>query len=264
MLDLLQTLLLGLIQGITEWLPISSTAHLKLAGEFLGLNVTPLLNIILHLGTLTVLIFFFRKEIKNILAALARLDFKSENGMLIPRIVVATVPTAIVSMAYVVFLRDSLQTFSIIAVTFLIGATIVFSTKFSKEKTDGLSYKTALLIGLAQGFAIFPGLSRSGISIATALLLGLKRDKAFKFSFLLSIPAVLGDFAVEIYSARSSLSIAGVDEFGLVLGFAAAAIIGYFALRLVSSVVRGRKFHYFAIYTFALGLTLLLYTLLVH
>ena len=87
--QLLQNLILGLIQGITEWLPISSTAHLKLAGTFFGLTVTPLFNIILHLGTLAVLLFFFRTDIKNILIALAHLDFKSENGMLIPRIIVA-------------------------------------------------------------------------------------------------------------------------------------------------------------------------------
>jgi len=96
-------------------------------------------------------------------------------------------------------LRDSLGTLPVIAVTFLIGATMVYTTKFAKESNEGLPYRTVLLMGLAQGLAIFPGLSRSGITISTALLLGQKRKNAFKFSFLLSIPAIIGDFIVETY-----------------------------------------------------------------
>ncbi len=261
MLNIIQTLILGLIQGVSEWLPISSTAHLKLAGDFFNLTVTPLFNIILHLGTLVVLVFFFRKDIKNILSALMHRDFKSESGMLIPRIVVATIPTAIIAITYDLYLQDSFGTIGIIAVTFLIGATLVYSTRFAKENVDALPYKIVLLMGMAQGFAIFPGLSRSGVTISTALLLGLKREKAFKFSFLLSIPAVLGDFAVETYMARDSLSTVGVNGLDVVVGFAAAAIVGYFALRLVSRIVRGKKFHYFAFYTWALGAALLVWTL---
>ncbi len=226
------------------------------------MTVTPLFNIILHLGTLVVLIFFFRKEIQNILAALVYRDFKSESGMLIPRIVIATIPTAIIAITYNLFLQDSLGTVGAIAVTFLIGATLVYSTKFAKENVDAFPYKMVLLMGVAQGFAIFPGLSRSGVTISAALLLGLKREKAFKFSFLLSIPAILGDFAVEACTARDSLSTVGVNGLDVVVGFIAAAVVGYFALKLVSRLVRGRKFYYFALYTWALGAALLLWLLL--
>ena len=261
MLDqLLQTLLLGLIQGISEWLPISSTAHLKLTGYFFGLTITPLFNIILHLGTLIVLVFFFRKDVKDILIALARRDFKSESGMLIPRIVVATIPTAVISLVYITFLQDIAGTIPIIAVTFLIGATFVYSTKFAKEDDGTLSYRTALLMGAAQGFAIFPGLSRSGITISTALLLGQKREKAFKFSFLLSIPAILGDFVVEAYREREVFLTARLDGFNIIAGVIAAMIVGYISLIVVSKLVRGRKFHYFAFYTCALGIALLILT----
>lgn len=261
MLDqLLTTILLGLIQGVAEWLPISSTAHLKLAETFLGLAATPLFNLILHLGTMGVVIFYFRKDVKNILTALVHLDFKSENGSLIPLIIVATIPTAIIGVAYDFFLQDSLGTIPIIAVTFLIGATLVFSTKYAKENVEGLSYKIVILMGVAQGFAIFPGLSRSGVTISAALLLGLKREKAFKFSFLLSIPAIIGDFAVEAYSQRGVLSTSGISPVDAVVGLVISAVVGYFAIRLVSSVVRGKKFHYFAYYTWALGIALLLAT----
>ncbi len=262
--QLLQTIILGLIQGTSEWLPISSTAHLKLTEHFFNLAVTPLFNLVLHAGTLAVVIFFFKKEVKNILVALAHLDFKSESGMLIPRIVVATIPTAIIGVTYDLFLQDRLQTIPIIAVTFLIGATIVYTTKYAKEDVDGLSYKTVLLMGLAQGFAIFPGLSRSGVTISTALLLGLKRQKAFKFSFLLSIPAIVGDLAVEAYGQRGLLSTGGIGSIEVLAGVAAAVVVGYFALKLVSRLVQGKKFHYFAFYTWALGIALLLLTLLAH
>jgi undecaprenyl-diphosphatase len=268
----LQTLILGLIQGTSEWLPISSTAHLKLTETFFGLAVTPLFNLILHLGTVAVLIFFFRKEVKNILLALAHLDFKSENGMLIPRIIVATIPTAVIGLAYDLFLTNQnsslyisgLETIPVIAVTFLIGATIVYSTKFAKEDKDFLSYKMVIVMGIAQGFAIFPGLSRSGVTISIALLLGLQRKRAFKFSFLLSIPAVLGDLFVEAYAQRGQLSMGGISPLDVGLGVVAAVVVGYFALKFVSRVVQGRKFHYFAFYTWALGIALLLATLFVH
>jgi undecaprenyl-diphosphatase len=260
MLDqLLTTIILGLIQGLAEWLPISSTAHLKLAETFLGLAATPLFNLVLHLGTLTVVVFFFRKDVKNILVALVHLDFKSENGKLIPLIVIATIPTAIIGLTYDLFLQNSLEIIPVIAVTFIIGATIVYTTKFAKEDVNGLSYKTVVLMGFAQGFAIFPGLSRSGVTISAALLLGLKREKAFKFSFLLSIPAILGDFGVEAYKQRGLLSTSSLSSSNVIIGLVVTVIVGYFALRLVSNVIRGKKFHYFAFYTWALGIVLLIW-----
>lgn len=132
--QLLKSIILGLIQGLAEWLPISSTAHLKIAEHFLNLTVNPLFNIVLHVGTLVVVIFFFRRQVKDILAALVRLDFKSENGMLIRLIIVGTVPVALIGLVYVIFLEDYLQTIPIIAVTFLIGATIVYMSKPWKRK----------------------------------------------------------------------------------------------------------------------------------
>ncbi len=239
---------LGLIQGVSEWLPISSTAHLKLTEHFFSLTVTPLFNIVLHLGTLIVVVFFFRSEVRSILAALVRLDFKSESGILIPRIVVATIPTAVIGVVYVGFLEDYLGTVPIIAVTFLVGATIVYSSKLGNENVDTLPYKIALLMGIAQGFAIFPGLSRSGVTISTALLLGLKRQKAFKFSFLLSIPAIIGDFAVETLRQQGQFSTGGIGAVEVLAGVAAAVAFGFFSLKLLSRIVAGKKFHYFAFY----------------
>jgi undecaprenyl-diphosphatase len=189
------------------------------------------------------------------------LDFKSEYGQLIPLIIVATVPTGIIGLLYVGFLENTLQTILIIGITFLVGASVLYTSRIGKENTETITYKIALLMGAAQGFAIFPGLSRSGITISTALLIGLKREKAFKFSFLLSIPAVIGDLAVEAYKQRGQLATQAIGPVELFIGIAVAMIAGYIAIKLVSKTVMSKKFHYFAIYTALLGLTLIALTL---
>jgi undecaprenyl-diphosphatase len=258
---LLKTIILGLIQGLAEWLPISSTAHLKIAEHFLGLTATPLFNITLHVGTLIVVVFYFRKEVKGILTSLAHWNFKSEHGQLIPLIASATIPTGIIGLLYAIFLEKTFQTILIIGVTFLVGATILYTSKIGKENKDTITYTVALIMGAAQGFAIFPGLSRSGVTISTALLLGLKREKAFKFSFLLSIPAIIGDLAVEIYIQHGQVAAQEIGPVELLIGIVVAMIAGYIAIKLVSKTVASKMFHYFAIYTWLLGITLIILAL---
>jgi len=258
---LTKTLILGLIQGLAEWLPISSTAHLIIAEQFLGIAATPLLGITLHVGTLFVVVFYFRKEVKEILSALAHADFKSEYGKLIPLIVLATIPTAVIGLLYVGFLEDTFQTTLIIGITFLVGAAILFASRIGKENKDAISPRTALFMGAAQGFAIFPGLSRSGVTISAALLIGMKREKAFKFSFLLSIPAIIGDLAVEVYKQRGQLATQTIGPLEILVGIVVAMVACYVAIKLVSRTVSSRKFHYFAVYTSLVGLTLILFAL---
>ena len=158
----------------------------------------------LHLGTLGVVVFYFRHDIKVILTALVHRDFHSEYGRFIPLIIVATIPTGIIGLLYDKFLADNYQTFLIIGVTFLFGAALVFFSKFGKENQTKISYRKALVMGAAQGAAIFPGLSRSGSTISSGLLQGVKREMVFKFSFLLSIPAIIGDLGVEAYLQEGS------------------------------------------------------------
>lgn len=262
--QLVETVILGLIQGLAEWLPISSTAHIKIAEHYLGLTATPFFNLILHLGSLIVVIFCFRAEIKNILIAFAHLDFKSAYGKMIPLVIVATIPTAIIGLIYDFYLDTLISQLWIYGATFFIGATLVYTSKKGKEKTENITYPTALLMGIAQGLAIFPGLSRSGATISTALLLGLQREKAFKFSFLLSIPAILGDTVVEAYHSRGQLTLTGINMTYVLIAVLISIIVGYLTLKVVSSTVRSRKFHYFAIYTYLLGATLIILTLTGH
>ena len=259
MLDqLANTIILGLIQGFAEWLPISSTAHLRIAEHFLQLTTTPLFNVTLHVGTLIVVLFYFRKDVMSILSALIHLDTESDHGKLIVPIIIATIPTGVIGLLYVEFLEANLQTLLIMGITFLIGATILFVSKTAKEKSDKVTYLIALVMGAAQGFAIFPGLSRSGITISTALLLGLKREKAFKFSFLLSIPAVTGDLIVEAYKQRLQLSTQGIGPLEALIGAVITIVTGYIATRIVSKLVMNKRLHYFAAYTWTLGVALII------
>jgi undecaprenyl-diphosphatase len=251
--QLLTTIILGLIQGFTEWLPISSTAHLRITEHFLGFQATPLFNVFLHLGTLGVVIYYFRRDIKVVLTALFHRDFHSEYGRFIPLIILATIPTGIIGLISNKYLADSYETLLFIGITFIVGATLLVLSKFGKETRAQISYRKALVMGVAQGAAIFP----------SGLLQGVKREKVFKFSFLLSIPAIIGDLGVEAYLQNGSFSKGvGVSSVNLLIGLVFAVLAGYLAIVLVKKLVLTKRFHYFAIYTFALGVILISLTLL--
>lgn len=265
MLDqLLIVIILGLIQGLAEWLPISSTAHLRVAEHFLGFQATPLFNVFLHVGTLGVVIFYFRHDIKVILTALAHMDFHSEYGRFIPLIIVGSIPTGIVGILYAKFLADNYQTILIVGITFLFGTALLLASKFGKENKAQVSFRTALVMGAAQGAASFPGLSRSGATISTGMILGVKREMVFKFSFLLSIPAIIGDLGVEAYLERGNFTSKGigVSPLSLLIALVFTVLAGYIAIVLVKKLVLTKKFHYFAIYTFTLGILLITLALL--
>lgn len=259
--QLIQTIILGLIQGLAEWLPISSTAHLRIAEHFLNFAATPLFNVTLHAGTLVIVMFYFRRELASIFSALARWDFKSEHGRWIPLIMVAMVPTGIVGLVYVMSLEESFKTIPMIGATFIVGASIVYISRFGKEKEESMTYPMAIVAGLAQGFAIFPGLSRSGVVISSLLLLGLENEKAFRFSFLVSIPAILGDLVVEAYMQRGQFLTQGAGSLNLLVGPVLAIIAGYAAIRIVARLVTTKRFYYFAFYTWSLGAALILLSL---
>jgi undecaprenyl-diphosphatase len=256
--QLIETVILGIIQGLTEWLPISSSGHLKIAEKFLGLEVPILFDVILHLGTLTVILFFFRSDAKKILSALTRLDFKTDYGRLIPLIIVGTIPTALIGLAFSIFLENFFREVLTVAVALLACGFVLYSAKAAKEKTGDIGYFAALLIGIAQGIAVIPGLSRSGLTIATALLLGIEREKAFKFSFMLSVPAVIGAFGLTLHAHFSALAASNLGWVEVFAGVAAAVIVGYLALKLLWKVLAKKGFHFFAFYCWALGALLIL------
>jgi undecaprenyl-diphosphatase len=262
--QLIKTIILGIIQGLTEWLPISSTGHLKIAEHFLNF-FTPenslVFDFILHIGTLIVIFLFFRRDIRNILSALARLDFKTEYGRLIPLIIVGTIPAATIGIALTDPVEQAFQSLLPIAVAFIVCGIVLYFTKVGKEKTENIDYLTAIIIGVAEGIAIIPGISRSGLTISIALLLGIKREKAFRFSFLLSIPAVIGAIGYTFYKESSTLASVGLGWAEILAGVIAAMVVGYLALELLWKILTKKKFYLFAFYCWLLGSVLIILSL---
>jgi undecaprenyl-diphosphatase len=257
-MDPLQAITLGFIQGVTEWLPISSTGHLRIAEGLFGLTLPLLFDVTLHVGTLIIVLLFFRKDIKLVLVALVKGDFKSENGKLIPLIIVGTVPTAVIGVVFT--FTNTIETyfngFLPIAGAFITCGVVLYASKTGMEQKENITYIAALAIGTAQGVALIPGLSRSGLTIATALMLGVRREKAFKFSFLLSVPAVLGALGLTFYEQHATLTLAGVGVSEIFLGIAVSLVVSYFALKLLWKALAGKKFYLFAFYCWLIGAAL--------
>ncbi|MEM3627956.1 MAG: undecaprenyl-diphosphate phosphatase [Candidatus Bathyarchaeia archaeon] len=255
--QLIKTVILGLIQGFTEWLPISSTGHLKVVERFLQFSSPEdslVFDFALHIGTLAVVMLFFRREIKEMLHALVRLDFKTENGKLVPLIIVGTIPAIAVGLLLEETAEKQVaQNFTLIAASFILCGVMLYFSKMGKEEKDEIRFSTAIVVGVAEGMAIIPGLSRSGLTIAAALLLGLKREKAFKFSFLLSIPAVIGAIGYTFYTEYGALASAGLGLTEILAGVIVSMFVGYFALKILWKTLAVKKFHFFAFYCWLIG-----------
>jgi len=256
--QLIKVIVLGLIQGITEWLPISSTGHLKIFEHILDLTVPIVFDVILHVGTLIVVLVFFRKELGKILSATAHLDFKNEDGKMVPLIIVGVVPTILIGLVFGWLIEDVFQTILPIALAFLVCGLVLYSSRIGKEKTDSINYPTAIMMGIVQGIAIVPGISRSGVTIAIALLLGIKREKAFEFSFLLSIPAILGALCLTLYTEFGKLTAANLGFGEIIMGAVVSMLVGYLALKLLWKTLAIEKFYLFAFYCWLFGLALIM------
>ena len=256
-MDPMQAIILGFIQGVTEWLPISSTGHLRIIEHSLGLSLPLLFDVILHVGTLAVVLFYFRKDVKQILAALIIRDFKSENGKIIPLIIVGTVPTALIGIVFGNTIETHFNSFLPIAGAFITCGVVLLLSKNGQEQKVNITYIAALAMGTAQGIALIPGISRSGLTIATALLIGVRREKAFKFSFLLSVPAVIGALGLTLYEQHEVLTLAGVGWTEIIVGIVVSLIVSYFALKLLWKVLVNKKFYLFAFYCWFIGALLI-------
>jgi undecaprenyl-diphosphatase len=256
-MDPIQAIILGFIQGVTEWLPISSIGHLRITEQLLGLTLPLLFDVTLHVGTLAVILLFFRKDIKLVLAALAKGDFRSENGKLIPLIIVGTVPTALIGLVFSNTIETYFSSYLPIAGAFITCGVVLYLSKTGTEQKENITYMAALAIGTAQGIALIPGLSRSGLTIATALLLGVRREKAFKFSFLLSVPAVIGALGLTLYEQHEVLTLVGVGWTEILVGITVSILVSYFALKLLWKALAGKKFYLFAFYCWLIGAVLL-------
>jgi len=196
-MELLQAVILAVIQGVTEWLPVSSSAHLALAQQLMGLQVPVSFDVMLHFGTLVSVAAYYREKVWGILAAVSRLDFKGEEGRLAVLILVAGVPTALIGFAGKAFFEGMFASPVLIGCALFLTGTVLFLTRYARDAGKPLSPASALVIGAAQGLAVAPGISRSGWTISAGMLLGVPKGKAADYAFLLSIPTVVAAAAVE-------------------------------------------------------------------
>jgi len=256
-MDLIQVLILAIVQGFTEWLPVSSSGHLVIVQSYFGLAPPVIFDVMLHVGTLLVVLIVFWRDLAGILKAVAQLDFASEEGKLAVFIVVGNIPTAIIGFAF----RDVFKSFFYnplaVGIALLGTGGILYVSKYGKNGKR-LSYSGAFLIGIAQGIAIIPGVSRSGVTIAIGLLSKLRKETVFKFSFLLSIPAVIGAMIAE----SGNMFLVEIDGLTMVLGVIVSMIVGYVALKLLLRFLLKERFHLFAFYCWLLGTAIVAITIM--
>lgn len=257
MSEWLSAIILGAVQGLTEFLPISSSGHLALFQQFLPTPSDPLFfDLVLHLGSLLPVLWLYRATIIVIIQDCLRFStgYWDQSGVrLAVAVVLGSVPTAIIGLAFEDYISAMFHAPQALAGSFALTGIVLWFTRHlvaGDRQLKDFPWWLPLLIGLAQGVAVTPGISRSGSTIAAALYLGVNRELAAKFSFLLSIPAILGAF---ILKARKA-TIADTQMMVYVIGAMVAALVGYLALRVLVRLVKQGQFHHFSWYLWAVSL----------
>jgi len=249
--DLLHALFLGIVQGLTEFLPVSSSGHLVLGQKLLGFETPPIgFDILVHLGTLIAVFVFFRKELVKDF----NLVFKKKDLKIFWLVLVGTVPAVLIGLLVKPFLAEIFNSLLLVGVSLILTGLFLFSTSFvkkGKKELVNFSGADALIVGLFQSLAILPGISRSGSTVVAGLWQGLKRKEAFKLSFYLAIPAILGAQVLEI---KKLLQIGNGMAVPHLLGFFAATITGFLSLKILKKVVVAGKLSYFGIYCSLVGI----------
>jgi undecaprenyl-diphosphatase len=254
MVTLIEIFILAVIQGLTEWLPVSSSGHLVITQKILGLNLPLIFDMMLHVGTLIVVLTVFRKDIADIIKAVVKRDFENEKGKLALFIVVGSVPIAIIGFIFHDVIESLFSNLLAVGIALIITGSVLF---FSEKRLGNrkMGFLDSLLIGLAQGITIIPGVSRSGITIATGLLRKIDKVTAFRYSFLLSVPAIIGAAVME----SRDMILRNMDMVPLFLGATISMIVGYVSLKLLQKIIMNEKFHLFAYYCWTVGIAIILF-----
>lgn len=280
-MDLIKSIIMGVVQGVAEFLPISSSGHLAIFKHILGMEDPSLLfDVMLHFGTLVAIFIAFWKDIKelivegfgilgdffvNLFCFLVNLFCKDKKQYkqivrtpyrrFVMLVIVSTIPTGIMGILF----SDIIESFSatlLMPGIFLVVTSIILTTadrvRVGKKDENTASYGNAGFIGIAQGLATMPGISRSGTTITACLLCGFKKEFAVKYSFIMSIPAVLGAVVLEIKDAFG-MQIDSIQMVNYLVGTVIAAVVGYICIKTMLVIVRGKKFKYFAYYCFIIG-----------
>ena len=253
-MTIIQALILGVIQGLTEFLPISSSGHLLLFENIFGLNSGGLFfNVLLHFASLIAVLIIFWKDIVDII--------KKPFGERMRVILLATIPTVLIALI-INYGIDEFKLNMFLGFGFFISSLLILITSILKTKNKIPRYlivdkKRAIIIGLVQGIAVLPGISRSGSTICSGLLLGVEREECAKFSFIISIPVILGGMVLKTAEGISN-GFGDINVLACIVGFVSSFIVAIFTIRLMMKIVKKGNWWYFSVYLLLLSIFVLL------
>jgi len=262
-MNYIEAIILGIIQGLTEFLPVSSSGHLELAKALLGDESIPqeslTFTVVLHFATALSTMVIFRKDIVEIIKGFFKFKWNEETQFVF-KIIISMIPAVIVG----VFFEEQFELLfsgQVLLVGFMLIVTAILLLFADRAKTTekGVSNKNSFIIGIAQAIAILPGISRSGATIATSVLLGVDRTKAARFSFLMVVPLIFGKICKDVLGGGISFESGKMGVLGV--GFIAAFVAGLFACKWMIAIVKKSKLTYFSIYCFIVGIISILFTL---
>lgn len=267
MIDAIQALILGIVQGLTEWLPISSSGHLALVQLAMNLEVPIFFDIVLHFGTLAAVIGIYRRELLGILKSIKPIGKKNRdstgvNLMSIKRgrrylllIILGMIPTALIGVGFRSIFEESFYSMWSIGLGFILTGAMIFVTKFIDKGTNSIRNIDAVLIGIGQGLSIFSSISRSGATISIGMFRHIERSELITFSFLLSIPAIVGAGLYDLVFADSvsQVEIYQIPLESYIIGTFTAAIVGYVSIKFLINIINKGEFYLFSFYCFLLG-----------
>lgn len=247
MKNIINCILIGFIQGITEFLPVSSSGHIVLFGSLFELDNLLLISIVAHIGTLFAVIYCYRKK----LSELVKQPFNKTNKNLI----IATIPTVIIVLLFNKFFEDNFSISSLIW-GFLISAILLVIADLKKEGCKPITKKSSFVMGITQGLAVLPGISRSGSTLVTGLLLGVDKNEALDFSFLMSIPIIIASAVYESFKLFTlQVSVNWLQIFIVMI---TSFIFGVLSIKIMLKIVKKNKLYFFSIYLIVLSLIMLL------
>jgi len=263
-MDVIQSIVLGVIQGLTEFLPVSSSGHLELAKVILGDNSVPeeslTFTVVLHFATALSTLVVFRAEVVEIFAGLFQFKWNEQSKFSV-KIVLSMIPAVIVGLLF----EEQLEAFFggkilFVGLMLLVTGLLLLLADRAKNTTKEVTFKNAVLIGISQAIAMLPGISRSGATISTSVLLGIDRTKAAKFSFLMVVPLIFGKVAKDILGGE--INFQSTEVLPMSAGFIAAFLAGLLACNWMIALVKKSKLIYFSIYCAIVGLIAIGYSLL--
>ena len=255
-MDVLDAIILGIVQGLTEFLPVSSSGHLELGKAILGDQSIPeeslLFTVVLHFATALSTIVVFRKEVLEIFKGIFQFKWNEEAQFSV-KILVSMIPATMIGL----FMEEELEMFfggmiQLVGFMLVVTALLLYFADRARDTNNKVSYWNAFIIGISQAIAILPGISRSGATISTSVLLGVDKTRAARFSFLMVVPLIIGKIIKDVLSGELSMQSEGIVTMSV--GFVAAFVAGLVACTWMIKLVRQSKLTYFAIYCLVVGI----------